>query len=78
MKREMIHKQVPFKREKIAICRNCFGLGHVQGGFPPLGRTTCHVCNGSGRVKLIYQGTVTVEHYTEPATDGDPYEGCYP
>lgn len=69
-------KQVPFRREKIAICRNCHGTGRVSG-YDTL--TMCDVCNGSGRVRLTYEGVVNIEPYNEvKEVDPDPYEGCFP
>ena len=54
-----------FSVEGIEICRNCKGTGVEEKptGEKATIESLCHVCNGSGRVKILRQGTVTVEPY---------------
>lgn len=61
-------KERKYKYDTIEICRNCGGSGmvdrkgllHVLGGFRP---DVCPVCEGSGRVSVTRDVTVTVESY---------------
>lgn len=60
-----------YKYDTIEICRNCGGVGHVkpeQGILSSLldcqDRTErCPVCEGSGRVTVTKDVTITVESY---------------
>ena len=48
-----------YNRENIEICRNCGGTGvSEEQDF-----VFCPVCEGSGRVKVIRDITVTVKSY---------------
>ena len=51
-----------YKFDKIEICRNCLGVGKLKSLFKD---TTCHVCEGSGRVSKTTEITITVEPFRE-------------
>lgn len=68
----MIMKKVrQYNFEALEICRNCGGVGYVkpeQGVLErlldcPDRRVHCPVCEGSGRVKVSRDVTVTVESF---------------
>lgn len=66
-----------YKFDTIEICRNCGGKGVVaiekKGLFPSLrgtGVTECDVCDGTGRVTVTKDVTITVESYTEGSKPG--------
>lgn len=56
-------KQTPFKTEQIEICRNCQGVGFVPNGYNGQAQPVCPVCDGSGRIKKVTEGTVLIMPY---------------
>lgn len=57
-------KTTTYNYSRICQCRNCEGRGTVN--HPLTGEPrTCPMCEGSGKVKKVNSGTVTVEPYKE-------------
>ena len=59
-----------YKFDTIEICRNCGGMGVVEiekkGLFSAMrgtGVTECDVCDGTGRVTVTKEVTITVSSY---------------
>ncbi len=61
-----------YKFDTIEICRNCGGTGSVTIKGLLLGRRVkdCDVCDGTGRVTVTKDVTITVESYTEGSKPG--------
>ncbi|MBR6905208.1 MAG: hypothetical protein IKN32_10200 [Bacteroidales bacterium] len=55
-------RQITF--DKIEICRNCGGTGKEKT-IRALFKSTCPVCNGSGRVDKHTEINITVEPHKE-------------
>ena len=51
-----------YKFDKIEICRNCLGMGLLDGLFTA---KQCPVCEGSGRVDKTTEITITVGPHRE-------------
>ena len=63
-------KKRQYSHENIEICRNCGGTGMAESeGFPSVfsGECAgvCPVCDGSGRVTVTRDVTVTVESFNK-------------